>query len=311
MNIELAAAAARNGGPFTRAQALRAGHSAYEIRSNLRDKQWTTLRRGIYVESALLKATLEDTGRQHALDVAAAGLTLGVGDAAGSHYSAARIYGLSFLHEPGPGVILTRPHGRDRRSTGLDVHVANLPDHHRRVWFGVAITSPARTVVDLSRGLPFRDAVVLADSALRSTATHAHDIREVVATCAGWRGVAQASQVVEFADPRAESALESVGRVFFAERRLPPPQTQVLLSDSRGPIGRVDFYWPEFNTVDEADGLQKYATPQTLTAEKLRQERLEEAGYEVVRLTWHQVFKVPEPTAARFRAAFARGRDNR
>jgi hypothetical protein len=40
--------------------------------------------------------------------------------------------------------------------------------------------------------------------------------------------------------------------------------------------------------------------------EKLRQERLEELGYTVVRLTWEQVTGEPERSAARIRRAFAR-----
>lgn len=378
MHLELAAVAARNGGPFTRTQALQAGLEAAEVRSRLRSGRWTTLRRGVYVETSLLISSNTHAHR-HALDVAAAILTLRqagavdgsdiagaagmagtpetkatveVADAAGiansadtqetasaigasggasaigaveaaaagaamstvdnpgvvgSHRSAAIIHGLELLVPPRPGVALTRPSGYVRTTPRSDVHVARLPPEHQCHRYGVALTSPARTVADLARTLPFGEGVVTTDSALRNAHTSLDDLEETLVVCAGWPGAAKAAEVVAFADPHAESAFESVSRVMFAEQRLPAPQTQVVLGDDRGPIGRVDFYWPEYRTVGEADGLSKYAGPHVLAAEKLRQERLEEAGYVVVRFTWYQVIRTPRQTAARIRTAFARG----
>jgi very-short-patch-repair endonuclease len=58
--------------------------------------------------------------------------------------------------------------------------------------------------------------------------------------------------------------------------------------------------------VVETDGLAKYDELAALRREKLRQERLEELGYKVVRLTWEQVTGEPERSAARIRRAFGR-----
>lgn len=243
MHSQLAAIAARNGGPFTRAQALRAGESATTIRSHLRSGRWTILRRGVYVETALLRCAAKNSAHRHALDIAAAALALDTRDLAGSHHSAACVHGLDLLNQPdAETVMVTRPTGYDRRSPRLAVHAAELPPDQRCVRYGVPVTSPARTVVDLARVLPFRDAVVVADSALRDTAARAAGLHTVLSRCAGWPGITAAAEVVFFADPLAESAFESVSRVFLAEQGFPPPQTQVCLSDDRGPIGRVDFY---------------------------------------------------------------------
>ena len=43
--------------------------------------------------------------------------------------------------------------------------------------------------------------------------------------------------------------------------------------------------------VGEADGLLKYTSPDVLRAEKQRQERLERAGFRVVRWGWDDVHR--------------------
>ena len=107
---------------------------------------------------------------------------------------------------------------------------------------------------------------------------------QVLDDCRGWPGTAPARRLVSFADARAESALESVGRWRMHEAALPAPELQVLLHDDDGPIGRTDFCWPALPTVGEADGFGKYRAPDgtadfsALRSEKLREDRLRDAG---------------------------------
>jgi very-short-patch-repair endonuclease len=99
-----------------------------------------------------------------------------------------------------------------------------------------------------------------------------------------------------------------VVRVVFREHGLPPAELQGLLVDERdGWWGRVDFLWEQFRTIVEADGMTKYADRDVLRQDKLRQERIEELGYVVLRVTWTQVTREPLPTVARVVRAFARG----
>lgn len=58
--------------------------------------------------------------------------------------------------------------------------------------------------------------------------------------------------------PGRKSVLESIARVLFAEAGLPPPVLQAQFWNGRWWMTeRVDFWWPEFRTVAEADGLAK------------------------------------------------------
>jgi len=322
MNAQLAAVAACNGGPFTAAEAYQAGFRPADVRRLLAQGSWQRLGRSVYVDAALLRACASDPPRRHAFDVAAALLRLrthgrsapvgsaavggtAVGSAAvGSRESAARLLRLSFLTEPSPEVRLTRDSGH---ADGGKLRRAALPAHHVTRAHAVPITSGARTVVDLARELPFRDAVVLADSALRRHVTSREELAQVLRDCWTWRGIPAAGRVVDFADPRAESALESLSRCGFHEKQLPPPDLQCWIAEDWQWLTRVDFLWWKQRTIAEGDGRFKYDGRVDVYAEKRLRERLEDLGFQIVPFGWRDVTEDLDGLAGRLRRAFARG----
>ncbi len=74
---------------------------------------------------------------------------------------------------------------------------------------GVPVTSPLRTVFDLSRHLPLTEAVVAVDMALHQALVGLRDLREYAATHQTSRGSTQVRQVMDLAEPRAESQMET------------------------------------------------------------------------------------------------------
>lgn len=198
-----------------------------------------------------------------------------------------------------------------RTSRTVRLHLAGLPARHVVARHGVPVTSVARTVVDLARTCSFRDGVVVADSALHTGQVSKAELAEVIATCAHWPGVAGARQVAAFCDGRSESVLESISRVVFRDRGLPPPDLQAWVGDEIEPIGRADFLWRAYRTVGEADGALKYANPSRAMAQLERDKRLREAGFEVVHFTWTEITRTPDEVAASILAAFRRGARNR
>jgi hypothetical protein len=317
MTDRLADVKARTGGPFTPAQAHAARFSDAEIRSLLRSGEWVVLRRGAYAEASLLEAVANDPERRHALDVAALLLVL-EHPAVAATTSAAQIFGLEFLTPPPPElVVLSKEESfTGRRRDGYLIRSAALPAHHERSRHGVPLTSAGRTVVDLAGELPFKDAVVIADSALRKGRASLRQLREVLCDCYSWSGIRAAQDVVAFADKKSGSVLESVSRVAFRDEGLPAPRTQVKIGDEWDQFGQVDFLWEEFNVIGEADGLAKYepdewrSTRDKVRAEKRREERLMDAGYELVRWGWEEANDPPR-LAGRLRAAFGRGRERK
>lgn len=302
MTPALALLAAQNGGVFTRRQALACGHTPEEVRVQIRAGIWVRLRQGVYVDHLVL--ALASPAERAVLDIAAARLTVGL-PTVGSHQSAAAAYDLPLL-SPAAVVTLSSTQALRRGSSADEVQVAKTPLVADHCWSlnGVAVTSPARTVADLSEQLPLLDAVTLTDAALHRRLVTADEVGVVIAQL----GLLRAPYVLGASDGRSESPLESVSRVNLVLQGIEAPDLQQVLRDSSGRfLGRVDFYWHAYRVVGEADGMLKYdEDPTALRREKRRQEALENAGFVVVRWTWDEITLNPAMVAARVRAAFAR-----
>lgn len=218
--------------------------------------------------------------------------------------TAALIHGLPVFGRPleRPLLVERKPdrpghHGRSR----------TVEEQHVEMVHGVPVTSLARTAIDVARTGGLLRGVITADAVLARGVARA-ELEAVAAACHRWPGIVAARAAVDFADGRSESALESAGRVRCHQQGLEPPDLQVVLNDNDGVIGRVDHYWEATRTVGEADGALKYAEPGDLFAEKVREDRLRDAGHQVVRYTWDEVVHRPASVAARFQRAFDRGR---
>jgi hypothetical protein len=202
--------------------------------------------------------------------------------------------------------------GGGRIAHRVHLHVSALGAHEVVVRDGIALTSPARTLVDLARSLPFPDAVVAADSALADALLGSGELDLAVAGTDGRRGGPAVRRVAAFADGRAESVAESLSRVALARCGLPAPVPQwPVPGPGGGVLARGDFGWPELRTVGEFDGRVKYGrllrpgqdAGDAVYAEKLREDAIRAQGFAVVRWTWADLADF-ERVARRIRAAF-------
>src|SRR5215471_17343204 len=300
----------RLAGVMTAGELAAAGVSRGQLHRLVRRGAWLRLAHGVFAPAELVAAEAGDRARQHAVQAAAA--LAGISSvAAVSHHSAALFHGIDLLgRPPEETVALTGPPGSTSRRTcraGIRIHIAALPDGHVVVRHGMLVTSVARTVVDLARASSFRAGVVAADSALRNRQTSKADLGLCMTACARWPGIQNARRAVAFADGRAESVLESISRVAFADLGLPRPDLQAWVGDEEEVIGRADFLWRAYRTVGEADGAVKYADPARAMAQLERDARLRAAGFEVVHFTWQDITRTPDEVMARVRTAFRRG----
>jgi hypothetical protein len=282
------------------------GLTTAQFRSLVRAGELVRLRSGVYVRAELLSRAAKDPAFRHALQVAAFLIAQSARGAAASHQSAALIHRLDLLSAPKDGLVwMTRGPGtyRGRSVQGICFHSASLPKKHVTTLYGVPVTTATRTVLDLARSLPFMEAVVIADSALRLGKTTKPGLLQMMSSCANWPGTDKARQAIEFSNELAESVLESCARVIFAKWGLPTPALQVDIIEGQF-IGRVDFYWPEYRAVAEADGQAKYEDPQRARQQIQRDSLLREAGYKVVHFTWTELFTDSARVIARIRKAF-------
>jgi hypothetical protein len=94
---------------------------------------------------------------------------------------------------------------------------------------------------------------------------------------------------------------------------MPEPQFEVVDGDGRT-VARTDFGWEDQRTVGEFDGKIKYGRlvrpgekpEDAVFREKIREDRIRDLGWEVVRWTWADLDQ-PELLANRLQRAFARG----
>jgi Protein of unknown function (DUF559) len=283
------------------------GVPRHRLRSLLHSGDLVPLRKGVYATKSAVRWAGEDRVRRHVLYLLAAQATVGP-HAVASYQSAAMLHRLDLLQSPPVNrVTLTVPPSRRwerARPTNIVFHSAELPGEHVARLYRLPVTTAARTVADLARTLPFTDAVVVADSALREEQVTKPDLHKVLAGCGRWPGVRQARRVVEFADERAESPLESAARVVFSQFGLDPPELQATVL-TPGNAFRVDFLWREHKLVVEADGLVKYAGRRDVVRQLDRDRLLRDAGYKVAHFTWAELFGAPEAVVDRVRRASA------
>ena len=282
-------------GVITHQQAIDARVSPRQLRGG---GSLIRLRQGVYADRARYEAA--PPSARVLLQVAAARLTSQV-DLVAAGRTAAVAHGLPVLGRAGRIEVVERKDLRPQHhgnSCRLDRAAVVELDR-------VPVTSLARTAVDVARRHGFAAGVVTTDAVLAARVPR-EDLVAALEACRGWSGSRTARRVVDVADPLAETPLESLGRARFEEHGLPRCELQVVLGDDHGPIGRVDHYWAAHRTVAEADGALKYATAADLFAEKRREDRLREAGFEVVRYTWDEALRTPEVVVTRVLAAFAR-----
>lgn len=294
---------------FSRGEALAAGWTRAQIACRLANGRWRAVRDGWYVVVAA-----EESDARLALVTDLIAAQRRVKDSVASHHSAALVHGLPLFGITGPPTV-TRAKAPDRTPNGypdLRVLVATLPDEDICEVDGVLVTTLARTVADRARTSSFRAGVVTADAALRA-GLEREAVLSVLGHCRRWPGRLRAVDVARFADPRAESVLESLSRVFARERHLPVPLPQAEILDDQGRlVARTDLLWEDERVAGEADGDVKYTDPYEskgatpLLIEKRRQEDIEAQDLVVVRWNLEGILRQGNVTEQRIREAFRR-----
>ncbi|MET8774137.1 hypothetical protein ABZV58_03835 [Nocardia sp. NPDC004654] len=278
--------------PISRCRAVTEGFTDRELHGPM----WRRVHRGAYIRAEQTEGLRVEERHLVLTRAVAEGASR---EAVVSHVSASVAHGLTHWKVPLARVHLTRDRSTGGRVTPrVTVHSTRTdPDEVVRIG-ELRVTSVARTVVDLARTVPFEQAVVIGDSALRLGKTTRAELSDQLARATGRPGAPAARRVVDFLDGRSESAGESRSRVAMHAAGLPSPEPQAILESSTGRfIGRVDFLFPELGAIGEFDGLVKYGaalrgsrTPEEVViAEKAREDELRALGWIVVRWTWNDL----------------------
>lgn len=161
---------------------------------------------------------------------------------------------------------------------------------------GALVSSFVRAVFDCLRLMPFADALVVADSALRDKGiTQERLAMNLVGLCGHRPGIRRALDIVRLSDGRAESGGESIARAQMILYGFAIPDLQRVIPDpvEPGKAHRVDFAWDLADgtlVIGELDGREKYENPamtsgrdieSVLLAERRRESHLTLGGRQV------------------------------
>lgn len=203
-----------------------------------------------------------------------------------SHDSAALLWDLEMVHVPASRVTVARDRSR-ATFPGVEVFRADVGETDVRQ--GLRVTSPVRTVLDCARALPLAEAVVIADSALRSGLVTIDELHAAAARTRG-DGAPKARRVAALSDPRCGSVLESWLRILLVEAGLVPERTQCTIRDENGAfVAVVDFAWLRARLIVEADGFEFHRERRDYRKDRRRANSYCRGDWRVLRFSWEDI----------------------
>ncbi|MGJ0119483.1 hypothetical protein ACQ7HM_09790 [Williamsia sp. MIQD14] len=277
----------------------------WSLAAATRDGDLDRLYRGVYAPS-MSDSGHADLDHRYRSRVRAA-VSMGEPGKVVSHHSAAALHRMPTLGRTDDlHFTVNRRSGGRRQQRAFVLHATPWESDEVTIVDGIAVTSMARTAVDVARSGTFVQAVTVLDGALRRGVAH----QQLLSVSDRGRrrvGSPVARRALAMADCRSESVGESLSRALmrgFTDVPVPDLQVDHVIG-SDGRVARVDFAWGGI-LVGEFDGRTKYGregdSADDVWREKVREDALRDLGLVMIRWTWDDLMH-PE----RFRALLLRG----
>jgi very-short-patch-repair endonuclease len=269
-------------GPFRGSEAVTAGLLTVGV---LRGPTYERLLPDVYAPSD------RDAGlmlRSQAAHVWLAGATVLSG------YWAAEIYHARCAPADARVEVIIPGHAR-RAPSGITVRRDLLGSDEHRSYHGVRLTTPVRTAYDLARRAPsLVEAVVAVDSLAGRFGFAPRDILTLARRYPRARGRRRLSEVVDLAEPLAESAMETRVRLIVVLAGLPHPKVQHTIVDERGRmLATVDLAYRRQRIAIEYEGAEHFEPLRTIRDAR-RYTRLVALGWRVYRYVAADVYGSPD-----------------
>ena len=251
--------------PFTRIDLDRAGLSYAVLRGWLERGECRRVSNGLF-----LRTDLADRG----------GLTdIWASRHVATGQVAVSAYGAALLHN------LPVPRGLSKHAK-VPIPLPKLPVECRTNFGPIVAPTIEWTCLMLSRGQPLAGCLIPLDAAASREADLAR-LADLYASTERM-GLRNFGRALNEVSALSGSPLESASRGWFVDWGLPRPILQQPFNIA-GQQYYVDFYWPPFLLIGEADGLVKYVDDTELRRERRRQSALDSLGCRVIRWGWHDL----------------------
>jgi len=276
------------GGAVTAAQLRAAGFSRSAIGRRTASGLLRRVHRGVYLVGpvdpprARLKAALLACGP---------GATL-------SHRAAAALWRLGALPDGAVDVTVATARG----PPGIRTHRMRLPPGEVTHREGLALTTPARTLLDLAAVLGPTDLARALEEAEVLGLAGRPALLGLLARHRGRRGAAALRELLRHGEEPAMTRSEAEARLVGLVRaaRLPAPA-----ANARVARHEVDLLWREQRLVVEVDGYRFHSTRAAFERDRRRDAELLAAGFRVIRVTWRQIVDEPHSLVATLARALA------
>ncbi|MBS1678775.1 MAG: type IV toxin-antitoxin system AbiEi family antitoxin domain-containing protein [Actinobacteria bacterium] len=262
-------------GVLTRRDLERLGFSKMAIEHRVATGRLHPISRGLY---AVGRRELTSRGRWMAAVLVGGDL------AALSHRSAAALWGFG-SEERGRIDVTVRRECRIRRP-GLKVRArASLPEQSVVIHFGIPVTHPVQTLIDLATELKIMRLERAVNEADKLELVDPETLRKALDAYVGMPGVKRLRVMLDRHTFRlSDSDLEILFRPLARAAGFPLPLTKHRV------LGyEVDFWFPDHALVVETDGLRYHRTPSQQARAARRDQKHTAAGLRVIRFTHWQI----------------------
>lgn len=272
-------------GVFSRAQLTRDGGTERAIDHRLRADQWERVHPGVY---RLAGAPLSWESRAMAACLTAEGSVV-------SHLAAAHLWAGESFGPVGIVDVTVRRHVRPRRRAGVRYHESLAFDLCRETTrFGIPVTSPARTVLDVCAAVDDDyEALPALDEVRRRSLASWDELWEclILHACRGRNGITRFRRILDRRWGRSvpHNQFARLAERLFEESGLPQPVHEHEVSVG-GHRYRVDLAYPDLKIAIELDGRGHELL---FDDDPIRTNRLETAGWLVLRFTWRRLVEDP------------------
>lgn len=163
---------------------------------------------------------------------------------------------------------------------------------------GLALTTPLRTAYDLARRRELVEAVVALDALAARFRFAPAEVLTIADRHPGARRRRRLPEIVELADPRSSSPMESRLRLVLVRAGLPKPAVQHPVTDRVGrTVATVDLAYQAERIAIEYEGGEHFERERVIR-DVYRYTRLVDLGWRVYRYTAKQVYWRPEQIVA-------------
>jgi uncharacterized protein DUF559 len=150
---------------------------------------------------------------------------------------------------------------------------------------GIAVTTAARTALDLGRHLLRDLAVARLDALAHATGITAHDVEPLFERYRGGRGARRAREAIALMDAGGTSPKETWLRLLLIDDGLPKPQAQLMVHNGdHYPLAYLDLAWEKYMVAVEYDGDHHRKDRKQYLKDIKRLEMLERLGWIVIRV---------------------------